>query len=88
MLLTPPPTPIDGISMLSFSYSDKNETIINTNSNKEDYRDDDTNSCDYNNCLPSSLLCSDVKTASSIQDDQFTGGENSPSYFKLTTCER
>ena len=89
MILTPPPTPTEGINMLSFSFSDKSESLIKAETNKEGYHNDDNNSCAYNNCSPSPLLCSDVTAALLTKDDRSaTGGENGRTYFRFSTCER
>ena len=97
MCFTPPPTPTihpppstpTGNGTMPFNFPDTDKMTINTETNTDSPLDDENNSCNYYNCLEHSILKNDVRAASHTKEDQFvTGGENSKSYFKPSTCER
>ena len=98
LILTPPPTPTEGIGMLTFSSSNESKTALQSDSNIEGYHNDVSNSCDTNNCFSIPMCYTDVKaalqskgnnfTALRTAENDFTGGEDRLSSFRLSTCER
>ena len=99
MCFTPPPTPTihpppstpTGIgTTMHYDFPDTENMTINIETNMNYPHDDENNSCcNYYNSSQHSILQNDVKAASHTKEDQLvTGGENSKSYFRPSTCER
>ena len=100
LILTPPPTPTGGIDMLEFSSCSKIKTALQQDSNIKGFHSDVNNSCYTNECSSIPISCrDDVKaalqqsevtnfTALRTAENNFTGGEDRLSSFRLRTCER
>ena len=98
LILTPPPTPTGGIDMFTFSSSSESKTAVQSDLNIEGCHSDVNNSCNTNNCFSIPMCYTDVKaalqskgnnfTALRTAENDFTGGEDKLSSFRLSTCER
>ena len=94
LILTPPPTPTGGIDMLEISTCSKIKTALQPDSNIKGFHSDVNNSCYTNECLrddvKAALQQSEVTnfTALRTAENNFTGGEDRLSSFRLRTCER